>query len=139
MIKELKTEKEFLEAFQLINELRTHLTKESYLVSLNVMKNEGYRMFALFKNELIVSLAGVALRTNFYYGKHIFVYELVTTSTERSKGYGGKLLDFIHQFAQENTCETITLESALFRKNAHRFYEKNKGYEKYCYSFKKSL
>ncbi len=139
MIIELKTEEEFLEAFHVVKELRTHLNKDSYVHSLRVMKNEGYRMFALYVNEKIVAIAGIVIRTNFYYGKHLFVYDLVTVSSERSKGHGGKLLDYVHQLGKDNNCENVALESGLFRKEAHKFYEKNMEYEKYCYSFKKIL
>jgi GNAT superfamily N-acetyltransferase len=139
MIKELVEEKEWLEAFPVMNELRTHLNESTYLEILHSMREEGYKLFALYHNEQVVAVTGVAIRTNFYYGKHVFVYELVTQSSQRSKGYGEKLLSYIHQYAIDNGCGIVTLESALFRSDAHRFYETKMGYEKFCYSFKKVL
>jgi GNAT superfamily N-acetyltransferase len=139
MIKELVEEKEWLEAFPVMNELRTHLNESTYLEILHSMREEGYKLFALYHNEQVVAVTGVAIRTNFYYGKHVFVYELVTHSSQRSKGYGEKLLSYIHQYAIHNGCGIVNLESALFRSDAHRFYETKMGYEKFCYSFKKVL
>ncbi|CRK80353.1 GNAT family N-acetyltransferase [Neobacillus massiliamazoniensis] len=139
MIKELVEEKEWLEAFPVMNELRTHLNESTYLEILHSMREEGYKLFALYHNEQVVAVTGVAIRTNFYYGKHVFVYELVTQSSQRSKGYGEKLLSYIHQYAIHNGCGIVNLESALFRSDAHRFYETKMGYEKFCYSFKKVL
>lgn len=139
MIKELVEEKEWLEAFPVMNELRTHLNESTYLEILHSMREEGYKLFALYHNEQVVAVTGVAIRTNFYYGKHVFVYELVTQSSQRSKGYGEKLLSYIHQYAIHNGCGIVALESALFRSDAHRFYETKMGYEKFCYSFKKVL
>jgi GNAT superfamily N-acetyltransferase len=139
MIKELVEEKEWLEAFPVMNELRTHLNESTYLEILHSMREEGYKLFALYHNEQVVAVTGVAIRTNFYYGKHVFVYELVTQSSQRSKGYGEKLLSYIHQYAIQNGCGIVNLESALFRSDAHRFYETKMGYEKFCYSFKKVL
>lgn len=139
MIKELTTDKEMVDAFEIMVELRTHLTSDSYMELLDQMTEEGYKLFALFDEDSIVSVAGVAIRTNFYYGRHVFVYDLVTKSSGRSKGYGKKLLEYIHQYAKENACGIVALESGLFRTDAHRFYESNLGYEKFCYSFKKLL
>ncbi|MFJ5762542.1 GNAT family N-acetyltransferase [Neobacillus sp. NPDC093182] len=139
MIKELIQEKEWLEAFPVLNELRTHLNKSTYLDFLHSMREEGYKLFAIYDNEQVVAVTGIAIRTNFYYGKHIFVYDLVTQSSQRSKGYGEQLLSYIHQYAIRNGCGIVALESGLFRAEAHRFYETKMGYEKFCYSFKKVL
>ena len=138
-IKELVTEQEYLQAFPVMNELRTHLDSDTYLSMLFQMQEDGYRLFALFDNDEIVAVAGIAIRTNFYYGKHIFVYDLVTKHSQRSKGYGEKLLAYIHELAKESGCGMVALESGLFRTDAHRFYEEKMGYEKFCYSFKKVL
>jgi GNAT superfamily N-acetyltransferase len=139
MIKELLQEKEWLEAFPVLNELRTHLNKSTYLDFLQSMREEGYKLFALYDNEQVVAVTGIAIRTNFYYGKHIFVYDLVTQSSQRSKGYGEQILSYIHQYAIRNGCGIVALESGLFRAETHRFYETKMGYEKFCYSFKKVL
>lgn len=139
MIKELVQEKEWLEAFPVLNELRTHLNESTYLEFLQSMKEEGYKLFALYHNEQVVAVAGVAIWTNFYYGKHVFVYDLVTQSSQRSKGYGEQLLSYIHQYAILKGCGIVALESGLFRTDAHKFYETKMGYEKFCYSFKKVL
>ncbi len=139
MIKELTTEKEWLEAFPVMRELRTHLNEASYLDLLDKMREDGYRLFGLYDHGEMAAVAGIALRTNFYYGNHVFVYDLVTQSTERSKGYGKELLSYIHRFAEVNGCAIVALESGLFRVDAHRFYEVKMGYERFCYSFKKVL
>lgn len=139
MIKELVQQKEWLEAFPIINELRTHLTEHTYLDFLQRMREEGYKLFALYDNDQIVAVTGIALKTNFYYGMHVFVYDLVTQSSQRSKGYGEQLLAYIHEYAKKNGCEIVALESGLQRIDAHRFYETKMGYEKFCYSFKKVL
>jgi GNAT superfamily N-acetyltransferase len=139
MIRELVNKNEWLEAFPVMNELRTHLNQGRYLEFLQIMQEDGYQLFALYQNDQITAIAGVAIQTNFYYGKHVFVYDLVTHSKHRSKGYGGQLLSFIHRYAFDNGCGIVALESGLFRVDAHRFYESKMGYEKFCYSFRKFL
>lgn len=137
-IKKLTTKEHYLEAYSILNELRTNLTKLDYLDRLETMVKEGYQMYALYDQE-IVALAGIAIRTNFYCGKHLFIYDLVTSQTKRSKGYGENLLRFIEELASEEKCEMVTLESGLQRQNAHRFYENKMGFAKSSYSFRKHI
>lgn len=138
-IYELKEKRDWQEAFPLIKQLRTHLNENSYLKFLDKMIDEGYKLFALYDDDQMAALAGVVVRTNFYYGHHVFVYDLVTDSSRRSQGYGEQLLTYIHQFAKENGCHMVALESGLPRSDAHRFYESRMGYTKFCFSFKKEL
>jgi len=139
MIKELTYEKEWIEAFAIMKELRTNLNQSTYLDFLQSMRKEGYKLFALYYNDQIVALAGIIMLTNFYFEKHVFVYDLITKSSERSKGYGEELLAHIQHYAKENGCGVVALESGLFRVDAHRFYETKMGYEKIAYSYKKEL
>lgn len=138
-IKELTTEMEFKSAFPVMSELRKNLSQEEYLAYLTAMQKEGYCLFSLYKDTKIVSLAGVSILTNFYYGRHVWVFDLVTTEVERSKGYGEKLLSYIEGWAKENGCKTVALSSGLEREAAHLFYEGKLNYEKPSYVFKKTL
>ena len=139
MIKQLMHENEWLDAFPLMNELRTNLNQSTYLDLLRSMNKEGYKIFALYDNDQIVALTGIIILTNFYFGKHVFVYDLVTKPSERSKGYGEKLLAHIHQYAKLNGCGIVALESGISRVDAHKFYEEKMGYGKLGYSFIKVL
>lgn len=138
-IREAVTETDRREVFSIITELRDHLDLESYLVLLEEMREDGYRLFALYVDDEPIAVAGVKITTNFYLGRHVFVYDLVTTGEERSKGYGKRLLSFVHEWAADRDCEAVELESGLWRDDAHRFYTEQMGYEKYCYSFVRDL
>lgn len=138
-IKQLTTKEAWQSVFPLLKQLRTHLDEQQFLTLTEEMAKEGYMLFAMYEEETAVAVAGIIMRTNYYYGKHIFVYDLVTSQHHRSKGYGEKLMHFIHEYAADNNCQHVALESGLFRKDAHRFYEEKLGYEKFCYSFKKEI
>jgi GNAT superfamily N-acetyltransferase len=138
-IQELQSQKEWREAFYVMRELRHDLDKQEYLYLLGRMVEEGYRLFALRDSGVIVSLAGVSVLTNFYYGRYVWVYDLVTASNTRSKGYGRRLLEFIEEFARRENCKVVALSSGLERTDAHRFYQKHMNYEKPSYVFKKTL
>ncbi|NBD24892.1 GNAT family N-acetyltransferase [Paenibacillus glycinis] len=139
MIRALMEEREWLEGYPVMKELRTHLSQRTYLDFLRKMREEGYKMFALYENNEIVALAGLSILTNFYFGKHAFIYDLVTKSTARSKGHGRELLAHIHHYARENGCGIVALGSGLANIDAHRFYETKMGYEKAAYTLIKVL
>ncbi|MFS0646814.1 GNAT family N-acetyltransferase [Siminovitchia sp. 179-K 8D1 HS] len=103
------------------------------------MREDGYKLFGLFLGNKIVSVAGISWRVNFYNKRHVFVYDLVTDSSYRSLGYGKKLLEFIHNWAQEKGAEYVALESGIQRIDAHRFYEQKLHYDKWCFSFRRKV
>lgn len=138
-IQELTTEAEWRAAFPVVQQLRDHLSEAQYLEYLEAMREEGYRLFAVVEAGTIVAVAGVVVRTNFYNGRHLFVYDLVTDEDRRSEGFGERLMRFVTDWAHDNGCESITLESGLWRDDAHRFYEDRLEMDRYCYTFKKEL
>jgi GNAT superfamily N-acetyltransferase len=138
-ITELHTEEEFREVFPLMKQLRTYLTEETFLRITEEMVWDGYRLFALREGAETVALAGVAVRLNLGYGRHLWVYELVTKEDRRSEGIGKQLLDRLEELARQEGCERIALSSNVRRKDAHRFYEEKAGYERRSYLYSKAL
>jgi len=136
---ELIVEEQIIEGFQVMKQLRTTLDLSTYLKMVNEMKDQGYKQFGLYDGNQIVAVTGVIILTNLYYGKHVWVYDLVTDSNIRSKGYGKELLQFIHDWGKKNNCQCVALSSGLPRQDAHRFYEEKMGYSKPSYVFKKDL
>lgn len=138
-IAEIKTVKQFQGVFPVLQQLRTNLSEEEALSLWNVMKGERYQLFAMYSEHgAVVTLAGVAICTNFYNEKHVFLYDLITAKSHRSKGYGEKMLSYIEMWGREHDCSSVVLTSAFVRKAAHRFYERE-GYEKVSYAFRKQL
>ncbi|MFJ8453539.1 GNAT family N-acetyltransferase [Bacillus paramycoides] len=138
-ISEIVTEAELHDVLPVFQQLRTKLSKEEASSLFQKMKEENYKLLSLRNEEdEVVSLAGVAICTNFYNKKHVFVYDLVTAEAHRSKGYGNVLLSYIEDWGMENGCESIALTSAFPRLDAHRFYERE-GYDKVSFSFHKKL
>ncbi|MGH2756351.1 MAG: GNAT family N-acetyltransferase [Actinomycetota bacterium] len=122
-----------------MNELRTDLTLQHYVDLLEHMRAGGYRLFALDDDGELQALAGIAIRTNFYYRKYLFVYDLITTGSGRSKGHGRELLLYLEDLGRSEGCNTLALTSGLQRADAHRFYEDKMGYRRVSYAFTKVL
>ena len=140
IFKELKTEEEILSGYKVMKHLRTHLDEQSYLqLVLEANQKEGYRLIALYEQENMVAITGFMPMITLYNGRFIWVCDLVTEPSERSKGYGEKLLQYVHGWAQQNGYHTVSLSSGLQRKDAHRFYEEKMDYDKVSYVFLKKL
>ena len=137
-IREL-TNDELEQAYPLVKQLRTNLSVNEYLEMIKAMKEDGYQIVCLFEGDVVMSYAGIAKRTEFIYGPHIWVYDLVTDERARSKGYGKQLLTYIEQVAIDNNLHCIALSSGLTRTGTHRFYESTMGFTKICYGFCKNI
>jgi GNAT superfamily N-acetyltransferase len=138
-IQELKSADEWRAAFPVMRELRPDLSEAEFLRLREIMARDGYRLFAARRENKIVALAGIAVLTNLAYGRHVWVYDLVTTGAARSQGYGQRLLDFIEELARRENCRCVALSSGLQRTDAHRFYEQRMKYNKTSFVFRKSL
>jgi len=127
-------------AYPLMSQLRTHLSLEEYsdLVKESIEK-DNYEMYGLYVEDQLASVIGFEPMTTLYYGRFIWVCDLVTDDNYRSFGYGEKLLSHIESLAKGKKYDAIALSSGLQRENAHRFYEEKMDYNKPSYVFKKVL
>jgi len=117
-----KNESEVTDCFQLISELRPQLTLEDFISKVKRMsKTTGYELVYL-DDSGIKAVAGMKVSEWLHSGRYLEVEELVTDKNFRSKGYGGKLFDWIIKYAKQNDCAQIRLVSGVSRDNAHKFY-----------------
>ncbi|WP_066189443.1 GNAT family N-acetyltransferase [Gracilibacillus timonensis] len=139
-IKELQSQDEVMAAFPIIKQLRTHLNEETYLeLVVEAKEKDRYHMFALMDEGEIVAVTGFKPMITLYYGRFVWVCDLVTDTNKRSKGYGEKLLSYVHEWTKANHYERVALSSGLQRTDAHRFYEDKMDYDKVSYVFKANL
>lgn len=138
-IRELESELEWLDAFPVMKQLRTHLGEDQYLSYLEQMTVDGYRLFGLFSDDDLAAIAGVDVLTNMYYGWHLWVFELVTNVNHRSKGFGEQLFRYLVERAENKGCEKIALSSGLQRDEAHRFYETRVEMDRASYVYTRDL
>ncbi|WP_342389294.1 GNAT family N-acetyltransferase [Salinicoccus bachuensis] len=140
IIKELNTDGEIRSDFTVMKQLRTHLDELQYVDLVKEAKEvDNYLLHVLFENEEIVAVCGFKSMITLYYGRLVWVCDLVTDHKIRSKGHGKKLFDFVYEWAEKNNYESFALSSVLARKEAHRFYEEKIDYDKSSFMFKKSI
>jgi ribosomal protein S18 acetylase RimI-like enzyme len=138
-IVELRSPAERGEALPILRELYPSLDEGRYAALLAEMVDDGYRQFAVRQEAgEIVAVAGVAVHVNLYYGRHLYVYDLVVREGARFKGYGDLLMDHVEGIARREGCETAALAVSSEREGALRLYER-RGYQKPSYAMRKAL
>ena len=85
-------------------------------------QKQGYRIAFLESDGEIRAVAGYRILESLFSGKFLYVDDLVTRGSDRSRGFGGELLDWLVEQAREQGCENIELDSGVQRFDAHRFY-----------------
>ncbi|WP_347860804.1 GNAT family N-acetyltransferase [Salimicrobium sp. PL1-032A] len=137
-IVELKTKKEITQAFAVVNELRTNLDLNKYLeLVTEAMETDNYHMFAMMEEEEMVAIAGFKPMISLYYGRFVWVDDLVVTSEKRNNGYGEIMLHFVEQWAAQNKYDHVALSSGLEQTVSHKFYQEKMDYDKASYVFLK--
>ena len=108
--------------FDVMAELRPHLKRESFVPLVRSMESDGFRLALISNGGRVVAVAGYRISTNLFYGKHLYVDDLVTSDAERSQGHGRELLAWLRALAVERGCSAFHLDSDVQRKRAHAFY-----------------
>jgi len=137
-IKFVKTNSEISSCFEVMRELRPHITKQDFTNRIRQQEKEDYRLVCLAEDNKVLAVAGFRLGLNLAWGRFLYVDDLVTLSRYRSLGYGSKLLKWLMNYAGQQDCDQFHLDSGVWRAEAHRFYERE-GLELSSYHFRKIL
>ncbi len=137
-LRELVSEEELRSTFEVVRQLRPHLTQENYVSELRAVLDGGARMVGCFDGERVVGCGVFREMRKLYTGKSIYVDDLVTDEQSRSRGVGKALLEWVEEEARRLGIEWVTLDSGVQRERAHKFYVRE-GYSIACFNFKKRV
>ena len=138
LIKLAKTDSEITACYPVMRELRSHISEESFVSRVRDQEKSGYRLAYVQENNRPVAVAGFRIGENLAWGRFLYVDDLVTLSSYRSRGYGAALLSWIEDLAQTEGCAQVHLDSQMQRKDTHRFYERE-GMEIVSFHFRMDL
>lgn len=117
-----RSEREISECYPVMAELRPHIRPDEFLPLVKRLADvAGFKLAYLDDGE-IKAVAGFRISEWLAGGKYLEIEDLVSKSGERSKGYGGRLFDWLVEHARENNCSQVRLVSRVSRLDAHRFY-----------------
>ncbi len=121
-----KTDKEIFSCFPVISQLRP-LSEEEFIKRAKTQSElYGYKLIYIEDAGEVVAVAGFRISHSLSFGKFLYVDDLITEETNRSKGYGDKLIDYLIKYAKKEGCAQFHLDSGVQRFEAHRFYIENR-------------
>ena len=124
-VAEAVTDAQIEACYPVMRELRPHLEARDFVRIVRDMQRDGYALAYLSAPAGVVAVAGFRVKRTLFCDRFLYVDDLVTLSTERSKGFGAVLLQWLEAHARANGCAELHLDSGLHRVDAHRFYEAN--------------
>jgi len=130
--------KELDTVYDVVNQLRVTLSYKEFEDLIYDMRYMDYKMIGIMEGDKLITYAGVAVQTNLYHKRHLYVFDLVTDEKERAKGYGKMMLEYLVDYAKMAMCENIVLSSGFEKEEAHKFYEEQ-GFAKKSYMFVKTI
>ena len=130
--------KELQSVYDVLSQLRIDLSYKEFEDLIYDMRHMEYKMIGIMEKEKLITYAGVAVQTNLYHKRHLYVFDLVTDEKYRAKGYGKMMLEYLVDYAKMGMCENIVLSSGFAKEDAHKFYEKN-GFDNKSFVFLKTL
>ena len=133
-VERAETDEAILACREVMAELRPQAANGDFLKTVRALESEGLRLACVRDGGRVVAVAGYRISTNLFCGKHLYVDDLVTTDSLRSKGHGRALLAWLRALAMEKGCDAFHLDSGVQRKRAHAFYLRE-GMELSSYHF----
>ncbi len=139
LVRTLTTDEEILAARRVMRQLRPQIAEAAYLATVRrMMQTEGYLQAAVFEGDIVVAVAGYRFMEMLYAGKTLYVDDLNTDETRRSRGHGKMLMDWLKREAKQRGCVQLQLDSGVQREQTHRFYFRE-GLTINCYHFRIDL
>src|SRR5580692_4411352 len=97
-----------------------------------------YHCFGLWQNGKLVAVSNGWITVRFYSGKQLEVDNVIVDPDLRSKGMGKYFFACIQEWALQNDCKTIELNTYVQNSKSHKFYF-NEGYKILGFHFQKVL
>ncbi|MDZ8187440.1 MAG: GNAT family N-acetyltransferase [Nostoc sp. ChiSLP02] len=113
---------QILGCFPVMSQLRPHLEEAKFLEQVRYQMKQGYQIAFLATEEQPVAVAGFRILTCLSSGKFLYIDDLVVDEFKRSQNYGQQLFQWLVEYARENYCQQLRLDSGIQRFAAHRFY-----------------
>jgi len=124
--------------YPLIEQLRPALSYKEFEDLIYDMRYMEYKMIGIMDKGELITYAGVAIQTNLYHKRHLYVFDLVSDKNFRNAGYGLMMLEYLYDYAKMGMCESVVISSDSQKENSNSLYEKQ-GFIKNRSLFVKSI
>ncbi len=117
-----ETDTDIARCFPVMVQLRPHLVEKDFVARVRRMQREDFHLAYVEVDDAVRAVAGYRYQDKLFSGKNLYVDDLVTDATQRSKGHGHALLNWLIAQARAHGCDNFELDSGVQRFDAHRFY-----------------
>jgi GNAT superfamily N-acetyltransferase len=118
-----RTPREIRKCHAVMRELRPKFKRgEDFVVQVRRQQKQGYQIAFVQDDGKVCAVAGYRYLESLFSGKFLYVDDLVTREEDRSRGFGGDLLEWLFNEAIAHGCARLELDSGVQRADAHRFY-----------------
>jgi len=128
------SEQDVLALAPVLLQLRPQYTTESLINQIKKQQLDGYQVAFVEMDNAVVCVAGFVMNEKLAWGKCLYVDDLVTSETMRSRGAGKAMINWLTRYAREEGCRELHLDSGMHRIDAHRFYDRE-GFDRSCLHF----
>lgn len=122
-IRELVSEDEWRDAHPAFESLRPKMGLRTLLDNREICQKSGYRLFGGYRGGVIVTVAGITIRSHIEFRRQMEIEDLSTHPAHLRRGYARELLEFLIVLAKREQCFRIKLNSGMKRIEAHALYQ----------------
>jgi GNAT superfamily N-acetyltransferase len=117
------SDEEVRATYPVMSQLRPEIKKSDYVGLVALQRTEGgFQLAVLWEFGQITCVAGFRVCRSLGWGKYLYVDDLVTDEQYRSRGAGQTMFEWLVERARLLQCQELRLDSAVYRREAHRFY-----------------
>ena len=111
------------DCFPVLSQLRPHIKSYQFLARIRLQQREGYQLAAARDAAgKVAAVTGFRITSFLAWGRTLYVDDLITDESHRSKNHGHDLFEWLLAHARSKACEQLHLDSGVQRFDAHRFY-----------------
>lgn len=104
-------------------QLRSSFDKAGLVAQIQEQQRlHGYQVAYVESSGEVLCVAGFVVGLKLSWGRHLYVDDLVTAETQRSRGAGATMITWLKSHARRLGCKQLHLDSGVQRFGAHRFY-----------------
>jgi len=112
------TLQELDDIYVLVHQLYSDLEYKTFEDLIYDMRHMEYKMLGVFDEERLVCYAGVAIQTNLYDKRHLFVFDFIADSLHvrqeyQRQSYENSMLAYLSDYAKSAMCHKVVFASHL--------------------------
>jgi GNAT superfamily N-acetyltransferase len=122
VIRIIHSDKELEQAFPVIAQLRSAIDYPTFYERVLIQRAEGYRLVTIEDNGQVLGVAGFRILHCLPLGRFMYIDDFVTAQESRQQGVGKALFNWLEDYARNDRCSAIQLDSGVQRLGAQKFY-----------------